>query len=581
MLAWLSRKRWSRNLDSLGVRHRKPGARAQRLGVESLEVRCLLTVAPFVGPVVPTSVFHTDGPAFGSAPTASAPAASPATSASAEDAASQSVNAFGLDLFKQLQKSDGGDGNMFVSPFSISTALAMVYAGARGDTAAQIAKVLHFDSNQQQVAHDFGALLASLNGNSDGDYTLSAANGLWTQDGIKLLSAYLNSLQTDFQSGALTVDFANHPEAARQTINDWVTGHTNQRIQDLFPDGSVNKLTELVLANAVYFDAKWVSGFDKSDTYDADFTLGSGEHELVSTMHHTFTYGYMQRDGFRVVQMPYNGFRLVMDVLLPTGGADLNVDRLPSDLNSWYSAIDFFQVSVSLPKFTAMSEYDLGATLGGMGMPRAFSNGADFSGMSNTSLKVSQVVHKAFIDVDESGTQAAAATGSTFGLVSSAYYNPPPPLQFNADRPFLYMIRDTLTGSVLFMGQEAAPPASDGKTPSPANLSQSSASASSGWTVIGASDAPVFGLSGGHQDVFVGPVEPGTLIFGSLIMVPPKPLSFTLVGYSLTAAPAAQTGITAAPLDNAADGPVQQPLLAPLLPPISATPAKKFVAGHS
>jgi serpin B len=361
---------------------------------------------------------------------------------------------------------------MFLSPFSISTALAMTYAGARGDTATQMASVLHLSGDQASIAQQFGTLLTDLNSAGQSNYALSVADALWGQQGLQFLSQFLDTMQTDYGGGLNQVDFIHQAEAARQTINAWVAQHTNDKIQDLFPAGSIDQFTRLVLANAIYFKGNWATAFNAASTHDANFTLASGANEQVPTMHGSTDYRYMQSDGFQVLELPYAGGRLAMDVLLPNGGgsAGLSVGQLPSDLNSWFAGLGNQQVDVSLPKFTHTTNYGLSGPLQALGMPDAFTNAADFSGITDptkTPLKISGVVHKAYIGVDETGTEAAAATGVGMIQVLCVVPDPPPPIQFNADHPFLFMIRDTQSGSVLFMGQEADPLNSGGDSTAP------------------------------------------------------------------------------------------------------------------
>jgi serpin B len=482
MLAWLAGKRLTKHHHrSSGARRRRAAARAPQLRLESLEARCLLTVAPLAGPVPLTgahvmdvAIDDSDLSAFPSASTSTrsastVPALTPAQLA-AEKSAGESINAFGLELYQALQAQAGESDNLFVSPFSISTALAMAFAGARGPTAAQMAEALHFSSDPAEVARQFGALLTDLNGAGQGAFALTAANALWGQDGVQYLSEFLATMQNDYAGGLSQVDFINAPEEARETINAWVVEHTNGKILDLFPKGSIDEFTRLVLANAIYFKGDWATQFRAASTYDATFTLLSGATEQASTMHGLGSYRFMQRDGFQVLELPYAGGRLVMDVLLPTAGsglAGLDVGQLPDDLNGWLSGLGRQKVMVSLPKFKMTSEFDLAEQLQALGMTEAFMRTADFSGLSDSvKLQISQVRHKAFIEVNETGTEAAAATGT--GMTSLAVYHEPViPIEFNANHPFLFMIRDVKSGAVLFMGQMVDPPESDDDSPSP------------------------------------------------------------------------------------------------------------------
>lgn len=386
------------------------------------------------------------------------PVASPADLV-AEQTAGQSINAFGMDLFAQLQSEQGG--NLFASPYSAAMALAMAYAGARGETAAQMASVLHLTQAPAAAESAFGALLNDLNSaGQNGGSLLNVADAMWGQQGFPFQTDFLNTIQSDFQGGLKQVDFANDVEAARQEINDWVSQQTHGKIQDLFPQGSLKPTTALVLANAIYMNANWSAPFQANATRDASFTLASGDQISVPTMHDTDSYRYMQRDGFQVLELPYDDGRLAMDVLLPTGTdglSGLDVNRIPADLNSWLEGLSSETVAVSLPKFKLQTQFKLGPTLAALGMTDAFAHYvADFTDIGPGHLAIDEVLQKAFISVDEKGTEAAAATG--VGMVTiAAQVVSPDPITFNADHPFLFLIRDTKTGSVLFTGQVENP----------------------------------------------------------------------------------------------------------------------------
>jgi serpin B len=542
MLTWLNRR--LRNSWS-GLPRRRPKCcrpKARPLSFEPLESRELLTVSSFVGPL---PFRPTAGGAHAVAPpanTAQNPAAPPLSSAqiASETTAGQSINAFGLDLYKDLQAAAGGSGNMFLSPFSVSTALAMAYAGTRGDTASQMASVLHLSGDPATVAQDFGTLLTDLNSAGQSNYALSVADALWGQQGLQFLSQFLNTLQTDYGGGLNQVDFKDQAEAVRQTINTWVAQHTNDKIQNLFPPGSIDSATQFVLANAIYFKGNWATAFNAASTYDANFSLASGTNEQVPTMHSNNTdYAYMQSDGLQVLQLPYAGGRLAMDVLLPTatGAAGLSVSQLPTDLNGWLAGLTTQPVDVSLPKFTLTTQFDLGKTLQQLGMTSAFSNGADFSGITDSApLKISDVVHKAYIGVDETGTEAAGATGVVGIEATIVGAQPPPPVIFNADHPFLFMIRDTQSGSVLFMGQEADPLSNGGDSNAPgisahATPQPQPPSVQPPISIIGplgplGPPAPV------HPVLPVGPIRFVTLPVDPPVMLPfmPVPLISSSVG---------------------------------------------------
>jgi serpin B len=445
----------------------------RRLDIEPLESRrvlsglSLLTTLQhgFCGPIQSPAV---SAPTVGSQVSA---ALSPAQLA-AETAVGQSINAFAESLYRQIQGQAGGSGNLFLSPASISTALAMTYAGARGETATQMAAALDYTLDPSTLAGDFGSLIADLNSAGQGNYSLSVADALWGQQGFSFLAPYLNLVQANYGGGLHQVDFQYATEAARQTINNWVAQQTNNKIQNLIPQGALDSLTRLVLTNAIYFKGQWATPFNSSLTQNANFTLASGGQVQVPTMHNTASFRYMQSDGYQVLELPYAGGRLAMDVLLPTAGgsAGLDVSQLPANLSSWLQGLAPQRVAVSLPKFQITTPaIDLTQSLESLGMTDAFSpTAANFSGMANLQqLYISSVFHKAFVDVNEAGTEAAAATAV---IVEPICIVMPftPPVVFNADHSFLFLIRDTQSGSVLFMGQVADPTSTGTDSSAPA-----------------------------------------------------------------------------------------------------------------
>jgi serpin B len=381
-------------------------------------------------------------------------------SAGPEQAAGQSINALGQDLYSLLQGQSGGSGNLFLSPASIATALAMTDAGARGETASQISSVLHAANvDPSTLAQEFGSLLTDLNSAGQGQYALAVADALWGQQGFPFNQAFLNLVQADYGGGLHQVDFVGNPEGARQTINAWVAQRTADKIQNLFPQGTITPDEKLVLTNAIYFNGDFATPFYASNTNDANFTLFSGDQERTPTMHQTGEFGYMASDGYQVLELPYVAGRFAIDVILPSterGMQGLDVSRLPADLSTWLSGLSEQQVAVSLPKFSMTTQFDLSAPLRTLGMTDAFSDLADFSGISPIALKISNVLHKAYINVTETGTEAAAATGVMIATVCFPS-SPSPSVVFNADHPFLFLIRDTQSGSVLFEGQVANP----------------------------------------------------------------------------------------------------------------------------
>jgi len=346
---------------------------------------------------------------------------------------------FAFDLYAQLST---GDGNVFFSPYSISAALGMTYAGAAGETAAQMRRTLHFAGSDEIVARSFGMMEQRLEeGSRDGGYEISLANSIWGQQGFNFLDGFLQTLEQHYGAGLRESDFAGQTEAARRAINAWVERETRERIKDLIPPGGLTALTRMVLCNAIYFKGNWASQFKKDATQDAPFTLADGKKVNVPM----------------ILELPYEGDDLSMLVLLPKAAGGLTAlekGLSPEWLAKWAKPLRKQEVQVYLPKFTMTSEFGLKDVLVKLGMKDAFNAGAaDFSGMDGSKeLFISAVVHKAFVDVNEEGTEAAAATAVVVGTTAMME-----PTVFRADRPFVFLIRDNKTGSILFIGRVANP----------------------------------------------------------------------------------------------------------------------------
>jgi serpin B len=311
-------------------------------------------------------------------------------------------NQFAFDLYAQLRKQDG---NLFFAPNSISTALAMTYAGARGDTADEMAKALHFTLPPDQLHPAFAALLKEQNGEGKKrGYQLSVANALWGQKGEGFKDDFLKLTRDNYGAGLREVDFKDAAEAARQEINAWVEKQTHDKIKDLLKPGVVNPLTRLVLTNAIYFKGDWDSQFKKDRTRDEAFDDGGGEKLKVPMMHQTAKFKYYDAGTLQVLEMPYAGKELSMVVLLPkkvNGLADLEKSLTADKLAGWLGQGREQEVVVSLPKFKTTAEYSLNAPLEALGMKKAFQMpGANFSGMNGKEdLYITAVVHKAFVDL--------------------------------------------------------------------------------------------------------------------------------------------------------------------------------------
>lgn len=362
---------------------------------------------------------------------------------------------FALDLYARLKEQSG---NLFFSPHSISTALAMTYAGARGQTEEQMAQVLHFSLPQERLHPAFKVLEEVLQaiGNQKG-CKLSIANALWGQKDYTFLEEFLDLMEQYYGAGLNKVDFENNTEGARQTINRWVMKKTNNKIKDLIKPGVLDEYTRLVLTNAIYFYGTWKYKFDRQDTRTELFTIGPGETVLVPMMSMKENLRYWANEDLQVLELPYVGKYMSMIVLLPNNLEDfesLENSLTIENLNIWLAELQEQEVEVYLPKFDITSEFNLSDVLAVMGMSDAFMPYvADFSGMDGTrDLFISAVVHKAFVAVNEEGTEAAAATAVAITVTSV----PQIPV-FRADHPFVFLIRDNESGNILFIGRVMNP----------------------------------------------------------------------------------------------------------------------------
>lgn len=368
--------------------------------------------------------------------------------------------AFAFDLYRALKEKDG---NLFYSPHSISVALAMTYAGARGETAEQMADTLKFLLEQDRLHPAFNWLdveLASRGEGAEGKdgegFRLNIVNAIWGQKDYSFLTEFLDVLAENYGAGLRILDFMTEPEKSRVTINEWVSDQTEDRIKDLIPQGAIDALTRLVLTNAIYFNAAWAYPFDKDVTANGLFYLLDGGQVTVPMMRQTEAFGYTEGEGYQAVELLYDGDELSMVVLLPASG-DLQAfeEGLQAQkVSEIISGLQPSQVALTMPKFEFDSEFSLKDTLTEMGMPIAFSGAADFSGMTGArDLLISEVLHKAFVSVDEAGTEAAAATA----VIMRETAMPDQPIEVTIDRPFIFLIRDIETGAVLFVGRVMNP----------------------------------------------------------------------------------------------------------------------------
>ena len=385
----------------------------------------------------------------------------------------ESGNAFAVDMYKRLA---GTEGNLFFSPTSIQTALAMTYAGARGDTAAQMETALHLPEDADDVHADFAKLIADLNEQrrvttwteKDGKvergtkpaYELHLANALWGQERYPFKDEFLALTGECYDAALHEVDFAASAEA-RKTINTWVEKQTNDKITDLIPAGVLIELTRLVLTNAVYFKSDWAEQFEERATKDGDWHVSAAESYETPMMHQQEQFGYAEMESLQALSLPYKADELDMVILLPRerdGLGELEKGLTGEKLAGWLDALERKEVRVTMPKWKFTSRFGLKDVLSSMGMPAAFNRDkANFTGIADVEkLWIDAVLHKAYVAVDEDGTEAAAATAVV--MRAEAITPEPPEVKvFTADHPFLFLIRHKDTGAILFMGRVAKP----------------------------------------------------------------------------------------------------------------------------
>ena len=373
--------------------------------------------------------------------------------------------AFAFDLYQKLKTSEG---NLFYSPYSISAALAMTYAGASSTTAALMATALHFNLSQEKLHPAFNWLDSELakrgegaEGKDDEGFRLNVVNAIWGQKGYGFKVAFLDTLAENYGAGLRILDFISEPDKSRVTINDWVNEQTEKRIQNLIAPGGITPLTRLVLTNAIYFNAAWENQFYEEATENLSFYLLDGGSVTVPMMKQTESLRYAKGDNYQAVELPYDGGELSMVILLPAEGKftefENSLDYRQAD--RIFSSLKGKRVKLTMPKFEFESDFSLKQALSALGMAEAFSGGADFSGITgNSDLFIGDVVHKAFVSVDENGTEAAAAT-AVIMLGSAPGPKPEEPVTVTIDRPYIFLIRDIETGAILFIGRILNPEA--------------------------------------------------------------------------------------------------------------------------
>jgi len=382
------------------------------------------------------------------------------TSTNASINVPQADERFAFDLYSRLASSDNG--NIFFSPYSLSSALEMVYEGARGMTALEMSSVLHLNADNIARRAEVATFIQKLNA-PDKPCELSVANALWAQDAFPFKKDYLSLIKNTYFAEARNMDFVRSPEPSRQTINAWVSEKTRDRINDLLPHGSITADTSLVITNAVYFKGKWETPFKKENTKKDAFWITPDKTVQTDMMTLEWeSFNYMENDQVQILKLPYEGNDLSMIIILPRSKDIHGIERILTQavLSKWQEGIYSQKVDVVLPKFKFDAAYEMKNILTELGMKRAFDPGqADFSGVvdkvSGKNLLISGVYHKAWIDTNEEGTEAAAATAIVMSAMGRAVDIEPK--VFRADHPFIFLIQDDSTGHILFMGRVSDP----------------------------------------------------------------------------------------------------------------------------
>ncbi len=366
-------------------------------------------------------------------------------------------NQFAIDMYHKINvQPDQADKNVFFSPYSLSTAMAMLYAAAAGETKAQIQKTFHYPA--PAILNPNSAALYNQFNTPNPDYKLATVNDLWMQQGLTPTKSYIDTVQR-YYSGQLTaLDFEGSPDPARQTINKKIAEKTKQMIPQLLPNGSIKSDTAVVLTNAVYFKGDWTIPFTAERTSAQPFYNAIGRASTVQMMQQQSYFDYYEDKHIQVVQLPYKGDDLSMLVVLPKLNHKIAMQQLAKSLSAtkikqWRSGLVRQEVDLQLPKFKLDTRYQMKTLLADMGMPKAFNNGAEFNLYADgPPIKLDEVYHQAVVTVDEKGTEAAAAAGAVGMYVGMSY-----PVEFKADHPFMFVIKDNKTDAILFLGQVNKP----------------------------------------------------------------------------------------------------------------------------
>ncbi|MCC3346494.1 serpin family protein [Psychrobacter sanguinis] len=367
-------------------------------------------------------------------------------------------NQFAIAMYRQINGHTGqADDNVFFSPYSLSTAMAMLYAAAEGETKAQIQKTFYYPS--MDILNPNSAALYNQFNKPNPDYKLATVNDLWMEQGLTPTKSYVDTVQRYYGGQVTNLDFESNPNPSRLIINKKIAQHTNQLIPELLPKGSIKPITVAVLTNAIYFKGEWKVPFEVQSTTEQPFYNHIGTSPNIKMMQLQEHFGYSEDKQVQVVQLPYKGDGLSMLVVLPKSKDKAAMQQLVQDLSAdtikqWSKDLVTQEVNVHLPKFKLEASYQMKNLLTDMGMPRAFEKGAGFNLFDNSPpIKIDDVYHKAVVIVDEKGTEAAAATG----IVADATAASAPPPVFKADHPFIFMIKDNKTDAILFLGQVNKP----------------------------------------------------------------------------------------------------------------------------
>ena len=366
-------------------------------------------------------------------------------------------NQFAIDMYQQINgQPDQADKNVFFSPYSLSTAMAMLYAAAEGETKAQIQKTFHYPA--PAILNPNSAALYNQFNKPNPDYKLATVNDLWMQQGLTPTKSYIDTVQRYYSGQVTALDFEGSPDSARQTINKKIVEKTKQMIPELLPKGSIKSDTAVVLTNAVYFKGDWTLPFTAERTSAQPFYNAIGRASTVQMMQQQSYFSYYEDKHIQVVQLPYKGDDLSMLVVLPKFNHKLAMQQLTKSLSAtkikqWRSGLGRQEVDLQLPKFKLDARYQMKTLLADMGMPKAFNNGAEFNLYADgTPIRLDEVYHQAVVTVDEKGTEAAVAAGAVGMYVGMSY-----PVEFKADHPFMFMIKDNKTDAILFLGQVNKP----------------------------------------------------------------------------------------------------------------------------